>query len=110
MHSGRRRHYTAQASYTPTHKASDHLIQGGIGEHLRERQTWVDRELRQCFGVHQILPVHDSALMEVPTDNLEKVIPLVREIMEEHTKFDPPLTIDIEIGRKSFSKSQMEAV
>lgn len=103
MWSGRRRHYTAPNSHTPCHKASDHLIQGGVGELLRERQYRLDKILRQC-EVYQLLSVHDSAIMEAPTEEIHRIAPMVREIMEEHTLFNPAMVVDIKIGYNNLSE------
>lgn len=96
MWSGRLRHYN-MGHDTPTHKASDHLIQGGVGEILRVHQTAVDHELRKSHGVHQILQVHDSAVMEAPADDVLTLIPIIRDLMRD-TRFYPHMEVDVSYG------------
>lgn len=96
MWTGRLRHYN-MGHDTPTHKASDHLIQGGVGEILRVHQTKVDAEMREIEDVHQILQVHDSAVMEVPEDEVPRLIPYIRELMRDEN-FYPHMDVDISYG------------
>jgi DNA polymerase-1 len=97
LHTGRIRHFNYSDSVCPRHKASSNLIQGCVAELLRERQTAVDHELRSQ-GIRQLLQVHDSAVMEVPEDGIHEVVPIVRELMEEHTQFSIPMKVDISYG------------
>jgi DNA polymerase-1 len=97
MWSGRRRHYPDPHGSTPSYKASDHLIQGGVGELLRERQARLDREVRP-HDIHQLLAVHDSAVMEVPEDKVPLAVEAIRDVMEEREKFYPPLVVDVTFG------------
>lgn len=101
MWTGRRRHYNRGPSVTPYHKASDHLIQGGVNELLRIKQTQLHHELPD---VEQILQVYDSAIMLAPEDVAYERAEQVREIMT-HDGFTLPMEVDMMIG-KTLAKSE----
>ncbi|MCB1713000.1 MAG: hypothetical protein KDH96_11145, partial [Candidatus Riesia sp.] len=96
LYTGRRRHFNAGYS-SPEHKASSNLIQGTVAEITREAQTRLHEEL-ESYGIHQLLQVHDSAIMEVPEDKITVAYEYVREIMEIRNKFILPMTVDIGHG------------
>lgn len=96
MYTGRRRHYNA-GYLTPTHKASSNLVQGTVAEITREKQTALHRELGS-YDVHQLLQVHDSAIMEIPIGSRDRIAPMVKEIMEIRSMFILPMTVDISCG------------
>jgi DNA polymerase-1 len=95
MWTGRRRHYTGSA-FWDCHKASDHVVQGGVNELLRIKQI----ELHHAFSdVEQILQVYDAALMLIPEDdNHHRRATEIREVMEYHD-FSVPMRVDISIGK-----------
>jgi DNA polymerase-1 len=97
MWSRRRRHYNLGPYLTPYRKGSSNLIQGGVGELLRERQTAVHMEM-QKYGVEQVLQVHDSAVMEVPADDVLELAKRIKELMEDRTRFKVPFVVDINWG------------
>jgi DNA polymerase-1 len=45
-----------------------------------------------------LLQVHDELLLEVPHDELDALVPIVREEMEGAVKLDVPLTVDLKSG------------
>jgi DNA polymerase-1 len=45
-----------------------------------------------------LLQVHDELVLEVPRDEVDAVVPIVRETMESALKLDVPLTVDIKVG------------
>lgn len=96
MYTGRRRHYNA-GYLSPTHKASSNLVQGTVAEITREKQTALDSELA-AYDVHQVLQVHDSAIMEIPIGAHDRIAPMVKEIMEIRDRFILPMTVDISHG------------
>jgi DNA polymerase-1 len=100
MWTGRLRHYN-RGPVTPHHKASDHLIQGGVNELLRIKQTQLHHELSD---VEQVLQVYDSAIMLVPENVAYERAEQVREIMT-HDGFTLPMEVDILIG-KTLAKSE----
>lgn len=107
MWSGRRRHYN-RGNATPTHKASSNLVQGSVNELMREAQTALDHELRR-YDVHQVLQVHDAAVMEVPEEAVEEIAPRVLEIVEDHKRFRTPMRADIKYGRNMANTTEWKA-
>jgi hypothetical protein len=45
-----------------------------------------------------LLQVHDELLLEVPRDEVDRLIPLLRETMESALPLDVPLTVDVKVG------------
>jgi DNA polymerase-1 len=45
-----------------------------------------------------LLQVHDELVLEVPRDEVDTVVPIIRETMEGALKLDVPLTVDIKVG------------
>lgn len=97
MWSRRRRHYNRGPFETPYHKASSNLIQGGVGELLREKQTLVHDELHGT-GVEQVLQIHDAGAMEVPTEDTPILAQRVKELMEDHSRFRAEFVVDVGWG------------
>jgi DNA polymerase-1 len=50
------------------------------------------------FRSRLLLSVHDELLFEVPRDEVERLVPLVRETMESALPLDVRLTVDVKIG------------
>jgi DNA polymerase-1 len=51
------------------------------------------------FRAQLLLSVHDELLLEVPLDEVDRLIPILRETMEDALPLDVPLTVDIKVGR-----------
>jgi DNA polymerase I len=51
------------------------------------------------FGAQLLLSVHDELLLEVPRDEVDRLIPVLRETMEGALPLDVPLTVDVKVGR-----------
>jgi DNA polymerase-1 len=45
-----------------------------------------------------VLQVHDELVLEVPDEELEAAIPLVREVMSNAFQLAVPLKVDVEVG------------
>jgi DNA polymerase-1 len=45
-----------------------------------------------------LLQVHDELLLEVPRDEVDSLIPILRETMENALPLDVPLTVDVKVG------------
>jgi DNA polymerase-1 len=45
-----------------------------------------------------LLQVHDELLLEVPRDELDRLVPVLRETMETALPLDVPLTVDVKVG------------
>jgi DNA polymerase I len=42
--------------------------------------------------------VHDELLLEVPRDEVDRLVPVLRETMEGALPLDVPLTVDVKVG------------
>jgi DNA polymerase-1 len=58
-----------------------------------------DRLASDGFGAQLLLSVHDELLLEVPRDEVDRLIPVLRETMEGALPLDVPLTVDVKVGR-----------
>ena len=45
-----------------------------------------------------LLQVHDELLLEVPRDEVDRLVPVLRETMEGALPLDVPLTVDVKVG------------
>ncbi|HJU46717.1 MAG TPA: DNA polymerase, partial [Gaiellaceae bacterium] len=57
-----------------------------------------DRLKEGGFGARLLLTVHDELLLEVPKDEVDRLIPVLRETMEGALPLDVPLTVDVKVG------------
>jgi DNA polymerase-1 len=57
-----------------------------------------DRLAAEGFAARQLLTVHDELLLEVPRDEVDRLIPILRETMEGALPLDVPLTVDVKVG------------
>ena len=57
-----------------------------------------DRLRAEGSHARPLLQVHDELLIEVPRDELERLAPVVREVMEAAMPLDVPLTVDLKHG------------
>jgi DNA polymerase-1 len=51
------------------------------------------------FRARLLLSVHDELLLEVPRDEVDRLIPVLRETMEGTLPLDVPLTVDVKVGQ-----------
>jgi DNA polymerase-1 len=58
-----------------------------------------DRLASDGLRAQLLLSVHDELLLEVPRDEVDRLIPILRETMEGALPLDVPLTVDIKVGR-----------
>ncbi|RME47371.1 MAG: DNA polymerase I [Chloroflexi bacterium] len=49
-------------------------------------------------GPRMLLQVHDELLLEVPRDEIDDVVPLVRETMGSAFELDVPIKVDVKVG------------
>ena len=59
-----------------------------------------DRLISAGTRARMLLQVHDELLLEVPREELEALVPIVREEMEGAVKLDVPLTVEHEERRR----------
>ena len=57
-----------------------------------------DRLTAGGFRARALLQVHDELLLEVPRDEVDRLVPLLRETMEGALPLDVPLTVDVKVG------------
>jgi len=57
-----------------------------------------DRLVSDGFKAQLLLSVHDELLLEVPRDEVDRLIPVLRETMEGALPLDVPLTVDVKVG------------
>ena len=50
------------------------------------------------FQARALLQVHDELLLEAPKDEVDRLIPVLRETMEGALPLDVPLTVDVKVG------------
>ena len=50
------------------------------------------------FRARPLLQVHDELLLEVPRDEVDRLIPILRSTMESALVLDVPLTVDVKVG------------
>jgi DNA polymerase-1 len=57
-----------------------------------------ERLTAEGFRARPLLQVHDELLLEVPRDEVERLVPVLREVMEGALTLDVALTVDIKAG------------
>ncbi len=89
--------------------AINHPIQGTAADIIKIAMIRIHRRLReQGAGTAMILQVHDELLFEVPREELEGVLPRVREIMEHAYPLRVPLKVDVEVGPNWYDMEKVE--
>ena len=74
-------------------------IQGTAADIMKIAMIRVAARLRgEGFQARLLLQVHDELLLEVPRDEVDRLVPLVRETMEGALALDVPLTVDVKTG------------
>jgi DNA polymerase-1 len=74
-------------------------IQGGAADIMKQAMILVDGALRAA-GLHSriLLQVHDELLLEAPAEEIEVLIPLLRERMGAAEALKVPLEVDVKVG------------
>ena len=57
-----------------------------------------DRLRTEGFRARMLLQVHDELLLEVPRDEVDRLVPVLRETMEGALPLSVPLTVDVKVG------------
>jgi DNA polymerase-1 len=74
-------------------------IQGTAADIMKLAMIRVERRLREAgFGARLLLQVHDELLLEVPRDEVDRLVPILRETMERALPLDVPLVVDVKVG------------
>ncbi len=102
---GRKRQIPELAARNPTLRAAGERmainmpIQGTAADIVKIAMIRLDeRLLAGGFRARPLLQVHDELLLEVPRDEVDRLVPLLRETMESALPLDVPLTVDVKIG------------
>jgi DNA polymerase-1 len=74
-------------------------IQGTAADIVKIAMIRLDERLAaDAFGARPLLQVHDELLLEVPRDEVDRLVPVLREVMESALPLDVPLTVDVKVG------------
>lgn len=65
------------SAYEPTHKAANQVIQGSQAEVIKRIMVLVDQKYPDML----LLCIHDSLVLEIPTDQVEAVVKDVQQLM-----------------------------
>ena len=102
---GRKRQIPELAARNPTLRAAGERmainmpIQGTAADIVKIAMIRLDERLRAGgFRARPLLQVHDELLLEVPRDEVDRLVPVLRETMEGALPLDVPLTVDIKVG------------
>jgi DNA polymerase-1 len=105
---GRRRYFpelqTTRRAYAGRRAAAERQainapIQGTAADILKIAMIRLDRELEaRALESKMVLQVHDEVVLEVPKNELDEAVRLVRTVMENAYTLDAPLKVDAEIG------------
>jgi DNA polymerase-1 len=107
---GRRRYFPAldenlgrkvgyQVQQAAEREAVNMPIQGTAADIIKIAMINLSRALKAGgFAARTILQVHDELVLEVPDGELDRVAPLVIEVMESAFTLDAPLVADAKVG------------
>jgi DNA polymerase-1 len=74
-------------------------IQGTAADIIKIAMIRLPGRLRSAgLRARMLLQVHDELVLEVPREEVDAVVPILRSTMEEALKLDVPLTVDIKVG------------
>ncbi len=74
-------------------------IQGTAADIMKIAMIRTDRALREGgFRARVVLSVHDELLLEAPRDEVERLVPVLREAMEGALPLSVPLTVEAKVG------------
>jgi DNA polymerase-1 len=75
-------------------------IQGTAADIVKIAMIRLDERLRGgAFRARLLLQVHDELLLEAPADEVDRLVPVLRESMESALPLSVPLTVDVKVGR-----------
>jgi DNA polymerase-1 len=102
---GRRRHIPELAARNPSLRAAGERmainmpIQGTAADIIKIAMIRLADRLRdEGLRARPLLQVHDELLLEVPRDEVERLVPVLRATMEGAMPLDVPLTVDVKVG------------
>ena len=75
-------------------------IQGTAADILKLAMIKIDKEIeKHNLNTKMIVQVHDELVFDVPDNEVEEFIPILKDSMEKIYKLDCPLKVDIEYGK-----------
>lgn len=74
-------------------------LQGTCADIMKLAMIKIQQKLTRHDGVHMLLQIHDSVLVEASEDKAEEIGREIKDIMENAYKLDIKLTVDTAIGR-----------
>ena len=102
---GRRRHIPELHASNPSLRGAGERmainmpIQGTAADIVKIAMVRLDERLMaEGFRARPLLQVHDELLLEVPRDEVDRLVPVLRDVMEHALPLDVPLTVDIKVG------------
>ncbi len=102
---GRKRHIPELQARNPSLRAAGERmainmpIQGTAADAIKIAMIALADRLRDGgFRSRLLLQVHDELLLEVPRDEVDRLVPVLRATMESAMPLDVPLTVDIKVG------------
>jgi DNA polymerase-1 len=103
---GRRRYLPELFSNDPNERAygeriaTNTPIQGSAADLCKSAMLAIDRGLRERgLNASMVLQIHDELVLDVPEDEVEAVVPLVRAAMEQPHGLSVPLAVEVGTGR-----------
>jgi DNA polymerase-1 len=74
-------------------------IQGTAADIIKIAMIRLPERLRAAgLRARMLLQVHDDLVLEVPREEVDAVVPILRDTMEGALKLDVPLTVDVKVG------------
>ncbi|HEX7611998.1 MAG TPA: DNA polymerase I, partial [Candidatus Limnocylindrales bacterium] len=74
-------------------------IQGTAADIIKIAMIRLPERLRSAgLKARLLLQVHDDLVLEVPREEVDAVVPILRDTMESALKLDVPLTVDVKVG------------
>ncbi|MEW6225889.1 MAG: DNA polymerase I [Chloroflexota bacterium] len=102
---GRRRRIPELEARNPSLRAAGERmainmpIQGTAADIMKLAMIRTDRALREgSFRTRVVLSVHDELLLEAPRDEVDRLVPVLREAMEGALPLSVPLTVEAKVG------------
>ena len=77
-------------------------IQGTAAHVIKKAMIEIDKRLRTMnsgLKTKMILQVHDELVFEVPEDELKKVAPVIKDLMENSFPLSVPLVVEMKVGK-----------